>query len=353
MNRSKLERTNMKERVMILTMTLSLVCSSSRAYEIPDGPTEDQSFEAHFLKAKQKTAETVQKVEERRADEAGPAAQVVAETLNAIDALNGQRVGMAARFIAIQPGTFQMGSPGDEASRDNDETQHSVTLTQGFEMQATPVTQMQYFLVTGRNPSNFRNRENCDPNNFRVVNGLGFCAEHPVEMVSWEDAQDFIRRLNEMQNQYTYRLPTEAEWEYAARAGTQPGFPYSFGHNDTGELDNYAWYSNNSGNRTHAVAMKRQNPWGLYDMHGNVWEWVQDWFGAYPNTGSGGFLGIGGNRGNGAVTDPKGPNTGSSRVIRGGSWYRNAGRLRSASRLYSGPGYRGSYVGFRLARSRR
>ena len=256
--------------------------------------------------------------------------------INPADALDETKVGVAAKFVAIKPSVLEIGSPKDEAGRGDDEIQHSVQLTQGYEMQATAVTQLQYFLVMGRNPATFGKQENCDANNFKVVYGLGLCVNHPVENVSWDDAQAFIAQLNKTQSKYTYRLPTEAEWENAARAGMPSGFPYSFGFNDTNELNNYAWYDGNSSDRTHAVATKKANQWGLYDMNGNVWQWVNDYYGGYPAA---------------AVQDPSGPATGSFRVTRGGSWYFNAGRLRSAYRGGAGSGLRVCDLGFRLVRS--
>lgn len=253
------------------------------------------------------------------------------------DALDETKVGVAAKFIAIQPGTFVMGSPADEEGREYKENLHSVTLTRGFEMQATEVTQLQYFLVMGRNPSGFRKEKYCE-DTFKAVYGLGLCINHPVERVSWDNAQKFIERLNQTQNQHIYRLPTEAEWEYAARGGTPSGFPYSFGYNDTDLLDSHGWYDGNSDSRTHATASKKVNPFGLHDMHGNVGEWVQDFYGNYPTI---------------AVTDPTSIATGGYRVIRGGSWYGNAERLRSASRHTGFNDYRSSSVGFRLVRSPR
>lgn len=261
-----------------------------------------------------------------------------AQDLRPGDALDESKVGISARFVPINVGEFEMSSPSDEEGRDSDEVQHTVRLTRDFEMQATEVTQLQYFLVMSRNPSQFRAQGNCDEGNYQVKFGLGLCVNHPVEKVSWNDAQSFIRELNRIQNTYTYRLPTEAEWEYAARGGMSSGFPYSFGFNDTGLLNQHAWFYGNSDNRTHAIAQKRPNNYGLYDMHGNVWEWVQDYYGAYPTS---------------TVTDPTGPSSGSGRVIRGGGWGNPAQDLRSANRGYVGPDNRHSFVGFRLARTRR
>ena len=154
--------------------------------------------------------------------------------------------------------------------------------------------------------------------------------------VSWEDAQAFIEKLNGQDDASRYRLPREAEWEYACRAGSTTR--YSFG-DDAGALGEYAWYDENAWRagaaHAHQVGQKKPNEWGLYDMHGNVSEWVEDWFGDYPS---------------GAVTDPTGPATGSARVNRGGGWISAAGFARSAHRNYHAPGRRGGILGFRLVR---
>lgn len=220
-----------------------------------------------------------------------------------------------AEFVKIEPGEFLMGGPPDEEGRFDDEVQHRVMITKAFELQTTPVTQSQYEVVMGVNPSRFKGENN------------------PVEMVSWNDAQEFIKRLNAGQTKYTYRLPTEAEWEYAARAGTSGPYPFN-----TDELDAYAWYDKNSDGKTHPVGQKKPNAWGLYDMHGNVWEWCQDWYRPYPAR---------------AANEPQGPSIGSRRVIRGGSWGGYPRYLRSARRRSFGPGLRDDGVGFRLVRSRK
>ena len=174
------------------------------------------------------------------------------------------RNSLGMEFVLIEPGTFEMGDPG---------AQHTVTITQPFYLSKYEVTQGQWQAVMGGNPSRF---SDCGPN----------C---PVEQVSWEDVEGFIEELNLREGVSVYRLPTEAEWEYAARAGTQT--TYHFG-NAANRLGQYGWYEDNSGNRSHPVGEKRPNVWGLYDMHGNVWEWVADWYGDYPS---------------GAVIDPRGP----------------------------------------------
>ena len=214
------------------------------------------------------------------------------------------------RFASIPAGTFMMGSPEDEYGRSRDEAQHKVTLTSPFELMVTPVTQGLWRLVMGNNPSYFKG------------------PDLPVESVSWDEVQDFIAKLNQMLGIDSLRLPTEAEWEYACRAGTT-GARYA-------ELDMIAWYDDNSACKTHPVGEMAPNAWGLYDMLGNVFEWCQDWYGDYPS---------------GAVTDPGGPFTGSFRVSRGGSWYDNFGFVRAAGR-YSDfvQRYRYFHLGFRLAR---
>jgi len=226
-------------------------------------------------------------------------------------------------FNLIPAGTFTMGSPSDELGRDNDEgPQHQVTLTQSFYMQTTEVTQAQWGAVMGSNPSYFSSCPSC-----------------PVEKVSWNDVEDFIAAINQ-RGEGTYSLPTEAQWEYAARAGTTWAFYYggisvtdcSYDPN----LDNIGWYCYNSDSKTHPVAQKAPNSWGLYDMSGNVWEWCQDWYnGSYYSSSP--------------STDPTGPSAGSYRVLRGGRWGGDAGGCRSANRYYGTPDSR-DHVGFRLLR---
>ncbi|EFK11053.1 conserved hypothetical protein [delta proteobacterium NaphS2] len=230
---------------------------------------------------------------------------------------------LGMKFVYIKPGSFMMGSPSSEAGRDKDERQHRVTLTNGYYLQTTEVTQGQWERVMGSNPSHF---ENC---------GSG-C---PVESVSWEDCQKFIQKLNGMEGTGKYRLPTEAEWEYAAKAGTKTPF-YTGDCLSTGQAN---YDGNHPGNACSKGEYRKKpvvvgsfapNGWGLYDMHGNVWEWCQDWYGDYPS---------------GSVTDPKGPSGGSIRVFRGGGWRLIAGSCRSANRNWNSPGIRFNNVGFRLA----
>ena len=228
----------------------------------------------------------------------------------------------------IPAGTFQMGSTeATDPNRSDDETLHTVTLTQGYWLMETEVTQEMYYAVMGlgRGEAYFP-----DPKN-------------PMETVRWGDAYDFcrdigknyiLRTFNDLSG-FEFRLPTEAEWEYACRAGTTTAVYVNYGDRNK-ELDAIAWWDWNSGNATRNVRQKRPNAWGMYDMIGNVWEWCSDRYDAYPT---------------GSVTDPTGPSTGSGRVCRGGGWSGDAGYVRSAARFWDVPGYRGHYLGFRPALS--
>jgi formylglycine-generating enzyme required for sulfatase activity len=231
-------------------------------------------------------------------------------------------------LVFIPPGTFRMGSPTNEVDRyDWEGPQTAVTIRRGFWMGKFEVTQGEYLAVMGNNPSYFTGDTN-----------------RPVEMVSWADATAYCEALTQRERaagriatNSVYRLPTEAEWEYACRGGTSTRFSYG---DDPGytKLTLYAWYYDNSGGETHPVGQKLPNPWGLYDMHGNVYEWCQDWYGTY--------LG-------GIALDPQGPATGSDRVTRGGSWsdwleWSDAWRCRSALRNHFIPDGRGLSFGFRV-----
>jgi len=231
---------------------------------------------------------------------------------------------LGMEFVYIPPGTFMMGSPSGEKGRLKDEKQHRVTLTKGFYMQTTEVTQGQWRAVMGSNPSHFKS-----------------CGDDcPIEKVSWNDVQKFIQKLNQREDSGAYRLPTEAEWEYTCRAGSTTAFANGgiselhCGYDSN--LSAMGWYCGNSNKKTHSVARKNPNTWGLYDMHGNVFEWCQDWYGNYPSS---------------SVTDPTGPSGGLNRVMRGGSWNGGAMYCHSANRLDANPGNRIYYVGFRLLRN--
>lgn len=224
---------------------------------------------------------------------------------------------LGMEFVLIPAGTFMIGSPKDEPGRYANEIQHRVNLTKAFYMQTTEVTQGQWKAIMGKNPAAHKGcGDNC-----------------PVEQVSWNDVQTFIQKLNQKEGTDRYRLPTEAEWEYACRAGSTTKF--CFGDDET-KLSAHAWYYDNSGPRPHPVGQKKPNAWGLYDVHGNVREWCQDRYGFYPSS---------------PVADSTGPSSGTfRRVFRGGSWNDYAERCRSAFRGWGDPGGRGYDLGFRVAR---
>ena len=226
-------------------------------------------------------------------------------------------------LVPIPAGEVMMGSPESEADRQDNETQHRVTLTKSCHLSVTEVTQGQWKAVMGTTP----------------WKGKRFVKEGddlPATYVSWNDAVEFCSKLSEKEG-VEYRLPTEAEWEYACRAGTTT--MYSFG-DDAADAGEYGWYHKNAfkvgETYAHIVGQKKPNSWGLYDMHGNVDEWCQDWYGEYPS---------------GDVTDPMGPTQGKGRVLRGGSFVVNASSLRSANRGLYRPVTRSYLSGFRAART--
>jgi formylglycine-generating enzyme required for sulfatase activity len=224
---------------------------------------------------------------------------------------------LAMDMLWVKPGTFEMGRPSSEKDRGDDETLHTVTLTQGFHLGKHEVTQSQWEKVMGSNPSKYKG------------------ADRPVEQVSWTDVTSFCAKLTASERSagrlpagMTYQLPTEAQWEYVCRAGTKTAF--SFGDGLTSAPANI---SAGRGETTD-VGKYPSNPWGFHDMHGNVHEWCSDWYGDYPA---------------GAARDPVGPADGSSRVSRGGSWIHTANIARSANRFRRTPGRRFNYLGFRLS----
>jgi len=226
--------------------------------------------------------------------------------------------GIKLELVLIPAGEFMMGSSdSDKDASSREIPQHKVRITKPFYLGRYLVTQEQWEAVFGSNPSHFKGSKN------------------PVDLVSWEDCQKFLEELNAKVGAQSgeFRLPTEAAWEYACRAGSTT--PYCF-DDDESNLGEYAWHNANSGNTTHPVGEKKPNAWGLFDMHGNVWEWCQDWYVSEYYSKS-------------LADDPTGPTTGSDRVIRGGCWLDPARGCRSAVRTNLGPGLRSCLLGFRVA----
>ncbi|WP_292469510.1 formylglycine-generating enzyme family protein [Methanolobus sp.] len=238
--------------------------------------------------------------------------QSVPEETEVDDGTFTNSIGM--EFVKIPAGEFIMGAPEEELYSDKDERPvHEVTIADEFYIGVYEVTQKQWEAVMGDNPSNF------------VGDDL------PVERVSWADVNIFVDKLNEMENTDSYRLPTEAEWEYVAKAGTETAFSYG---DDESMLADYGWYDDNSEDKTRPVGMKQANPWGLYDIHGNVAEWVLDEYHSNyqkaPTDGSEWTNGV------------------NRRVFRGGSWDNAESNCRSSHRDSIGEGSRTNYIGFRL-----
>jgi formylglycine-generating enzyme required for sulfatase activity len=236
------------------------------------------------------------------------------------------------------PVEFTMGSPATEQGRNTDEQQHRVRLTSEFAMQATGVTQLQYYLLTGLNPSNFKGEEQSEGDHI-ILNGVHINKDHPVEQVSHNDVIAYLRLMNEKAGCELYRLPTEAEREYASRGGADTRF---FWGDDEADIDQYAWYYKNSNNRTHRVAAKRPNAYGFYDLAGHLWEWQQDLYSSN--------YGLTSEQIATTTQDPMYSIEGSSRVLRGGCWISHARYVRSARRHFVLPGDRYADLGFRVVR---
>ena len=242
-------------------------------------------------------------------DETPPSSGPVSDGQNKVYTVNG----VSFKMIAVKGGTFTMGATSEQTGADSDESPtHSVTLSDYY-IGETEVTQELWSAVMGSNPSNFTGN-----------------MQRPVEKVSWNDCQTFITKLNELTGE-TFRLPTEAQWEYAARGGNKSnGFLYS----GSNTIDDVAWYTSNSSRTTHPVKTKAPNELGIYDMSGNVGEWCSDRYGSYSSA---------------AQTDPTGPDSGSSRVGRGGTCSSDAAYCRVAGRAGSTPANSNSRLGLRLA----
>jgi formylglycine-generating enzyme required for sulfatase activity len=219
----------------------------------------------------------------------------------------------ANQMVFVKGGSFRMGDTFGDGNKE-EKPVHPVTVND-FYISKFEVTQQQWQLIMGDNPSHFKNCPNC-----------------PVERISWFEVQDFLVKLNELTGK-NYRLPSEAEWEYAAKGGSQgKGFKYS-GRNN---INFVSWYSGNSGNKTNPVGLKEPNELGIYDMSGNVWEWVNDWFGFYTDS---------------PKNNPIGPDSGDFKIVKGGSWFGYIGGSRVACRGSDDPSNKRSYIGFRIALS--
>ena len=277
-------------RLSYLWVALVLLCIAGREAEA-DPPLAVALFDSDQAKALQKAW----------ADHLGTPVQIT------------NSIGM--KLNLIPPGEFVMGSPESEPGRWDSEIQHLVRITKPFYLSVHGVTQAQYEQVMGSNPSRSEG------------------PTKPVEQVNWNEAVAFCGKLS-VQEGVEYRLPTEAEWEYSCRAGTTTA--YSFG-NDVSGLGEYAWYKDNSSDITHPVGSLKPNAWGLFDMHGNVWEWCQDRYGKYETEQ--------------VLVDPKGPASGSTRVLRGGAFVAHPENVRAADRGSHLPGDRYLLIGFRLART--
>ncbi len=262
----------------------------------------------------------VQEEPETQPQEATPAEQpTVKENEILVPLPNLAEGAVPIILVEIPAGKFQMGSPPtEEFHEENESPVHTVTLTNDYYIGKYEVTQAQWLALMEENPSTQKG-DNL-----------------PVNRVSWHEAQAYIQKLNEQQDEIRFRLPTEAEWEYACRAGTTTAT--YIGENITEEqMEEYAWFRNNSEANLHPVGQLKPNPWGLYDMHGNVWEWCSDWYGTYPEQD---------------VTDPKGPETGKEKVFRGASWMGEYKFMRSADRGKFPPERKQHTGGFRLAGSK-
>ncbi len=239
------------------------------------------------------------------------------------------------KLVLIPKGQFTMGSPVEEEGSEDDETPHAVTLTTDYYLGVTEVTQDQFRRVMGSNPSGFQGEKVAEknPRTGRVLRAVD-TSNYPVENLTWTEAVAFCRKLSalpaEQQAGRVYRLPTEAEWEYACRAGSKTA--YHFGP-EVAKLAEHAWFDQNA-KGPQPVATRKPNAWGLYDMHGNVWEWCSDWLGDYSAEPS---------------IAPAGPKQGTDRVVRGGGWDIDSAACRSAYRDGGEPTTRLESLGFRVA----
>ena len=237
------------------------------------------------------------------------------------------------KFAKIPSATFDMGARWT-SSNENEKPNHKVTLSKDFEMQTTETTQGQWFQVMGTNPSFFKAQDDC-PADHQVISGIEFCPNHPVERISFSDAQNYIAKLNAQDPNYTYSIPTEAQWEYASSGGARS--TYFFGENEK-DLNDYAWYDIEEKGFTHDVGLKKPNQFGLYDIYGNVSEWTNDWFSHY---------------GKADVVDPQGPASGEWQSVRGGDWYNYPNLCTSRARWVNKRNDSDESLGLRVVRTKR
>ena len=332
--------------IVILILFVSILAYAV-GYFTSDNRQEIADLKQNFANEKADLENRVNELQEENAELKGT--KSVNHQLKAGATVTKDLKKLQLTFAYIPPGEFTMGSPDDDPGREDDEPQHKVTLTRGFYMQTTEVTvgQWRIFIDDTEYQTDAEKGDGCynlKSGSWEKIKGAywdnpGFdqTDKHPVTCVSWNDAKKFVEWLN-TQGKENYRLPTEAEWEYACRARTTT--PFAFGKclstDDANYDGNYPLEGCPKGEyrgKTIPVVSLKANDWGLYDMHGNVWEWCEDWYGDYPS---------------GSVTDPVGPKTGSDRVIRGGSWNNNAANCRSANRNRNTPDNRNNNVGFRV-----
>jgi len=281
-----------------------------REEELNRREEQQRQREAALRREEEQAAERKRQDEARQAEERRKREE--AERNRNRDNITLNVSGVEFEMVWVEGGTFTMGCTSEQGGVcwDNEKPAHSVTVS-SYYIGETEVTQALWQAVMGNNPSYFKG-DNL-----------------PVEQVSWEDAQEFIEKLNRLTGR-TFRLPTEAEWEYAARGGSKS---QDYKYSGSNSIDAVAWKNDNSGDKTHAVKGKQANELGLYDMSGNVWEWCSDWYGSYSSS---------------SQRDPEGPSTSSRRVLRGGSWIDYARNCRVSSRHLNAPGFRYLTIGFRL-----
>jgi formylglycine-generating enzyme len=305
---------------LVSVIALVLMASIGCSHQTSEAPICDDSEQSALSSDDESSSLPIYTEWPFDAEEALHRQEETAETLD-IPVEKENEIGM--KFRLIPAGEFMMGSPEDEEYRDNDEAFHRVQITKPFYLGVCEVTQGEWEAVMGTTP--WRGED-------YAIEGV----DYPATYVSWEDVQEFCRRLSAREGK-SYRLPTEAEWEYACRAGSTTAFCFGDSYSGLGE---YAWYDENtwSAGREHPseVGLKQANGWGLHDMHGNVWEWCEDWFDEDYYEDS-------------PIDDPTGPPAGGYRVFRGGGWDGGPWICRSAHRLRLAPAFRYLSLGFRVA----